>query len=225
LREKGARNVIAGSVTVARAAVTQATLDTETRVVTECQAWPEPFLNGLPPLMGECAQNLHWTWETCLVERAIGTDVEAAASRLLKDITPDKQNEWTSVRQRKEVRMPEAVWSYDFVCNLSLDAIQTAFNAAGSWQWRPVDSDRHGDYLVCRPEPYGGPGKYVKFTVHEYPGNGLFKLDGLGPLGGYKAQFEIGSQSAMTRREIEVLFRHLLEAVGGRNVTEVEPFF
>ena len=33
--------------------------------------------------------------------------------------------------------MPEAVWAYDFACNLSLDAIQTAFNAAGSWQWRP----------------------------------------------------------------------------------------
>ena len=121
--------------------------------------------------------------------------------------------------------MPEAVWAYDFACNLSLDAIQTAFNAAGSWQWRPVDSDRYGEYLVCRPEPYGGPGKYAKCTVHEYPGNGLFKLDGLGPLGGYKAQFEIGPQSAITRLEIEVVFRRLLGAVQAQSVTKVEPFF
>jgi hypothetical protein len=121
--------------------------------------------------------------------------------------------------------MPDTVWAYDFVRHLSLDAIRDAFNAAGSWQWRPVDSDRYGDYLVCRPEPYEGPGKSVKFRVHEYPGNGLFKLDGLGPVSGYKAQFEIGPQSAITRPAIEVAFRHLLEAVRAENITEVEPFF
>ena len=121
--------------------------------------------------------------------------------------------------------MPDAVWAYDFVCDLSLDAILAAFNAAGSWHWRPVDSDRYGDYLVCRPEAYEGPGKSAKFRVHEYPGNGFFKLDGLGLVSGYKAQFEIGPQSAITRPEIEVAFRHLLEAVQARNVTEVEPFF
>ena len=92
--------------------------------------------------------------------------------------------------------MPEAVWAYDFACNLSLDAIQTALNAANA-----------------------------KCTVHEYPGNGLFKLDGLGPLGGYKAQFEIGPQSAITRLEIEVVFRRLLGAVQAQSVTKVEPFF
>ena len=55
--------------------------------------------------------------------------------------------------------MPEAVWAYEFACNLSLDAIREAFNAAGSWHWRPVDSDSYGDYLVCRPEPYASVGK------------------------------------------------------------------
>ena len=121
--------------------------------------------------------------------------------------------------------MPEAVWAFEFACNLSLDAIREAFNAAGSWHWRPVDSDSYGDYLVCRPEPYASVGKYVKFRVHEYPGNGLFKLDGLDPLGGYKAQFEIAPQSAITRPEIDVVFRRLLEAVQAQSVIEVEPVF
>jgi hypothetical protein len=45
-------------------------------------------------LNGECRGNLHAAWDTCLVVKAVGTDVGAAATDLMKSITPAKIEEW-----------------------------------------------------------------------------------------------------------------------------------
>ena len=44
---------------------------------------------------GECRGNLHAAWDSCLVVKAVGTDVAAAATDLMKSITPAKIEEWT----------------------------------------------------------------------------------------------------------------------------------
>jgi hypothetical protein len=45
---------------------------------------------------GECgASNLHSAWDTCLVVKAVGVDVAAAATDLMKSVTPAKIEEWT----------------------------------------------------------------------------------------------------------------------------------
>jgi len=69
--------------------------------------------------------------------------------------------------------MPE--WAYDFKSRLSIEAIGTAFNEAGPWQWRLHDSDF---YFNCRP------GDHVHARVHEYPGIGLIRFSGLRATGG-----------------------------------------
>jgi hypothetical protein len=46
-------------------------------------------------LNGECRGNLHAAWDTCLVVKAVGTDVAAAATDLMKSITAAKIDEWT----------------------------------------------------------------------------------------------------------------------------------
>jgi hypothetical protein len=43
---------------------------------------------------GECGPNLHSAWDTCLVLKAVGEDVGAAATELLKTITPAKIESW-----------------------------------------------------------------------------------------------------------------------------------
>jgi S1/P1 Nuclease len=43
---------------------------------------------------GECGSNLHSAWDTCLVLRAVGEDVNEAAAELLKTITPAKIESW-----------------------------------------------------------------------------------------------------------------------------------
>jgi hypothetical protein len=44
---------------------------------------------------GECGSNLHSTWDTCLVLKAVGEDVGKAATELMKSITPAKIESWT----------------------------------------------------------------------------------------------------------------------------------
>ena len=44
---------------------------------------------------GGCQGNLHFAWDTCLVVAAVGEDVGAAATDLMKTITPAKIEEWT----------------------------------------------------------------------------------------------------------------------------------
>jgi hypothetical protein len=44
---------------------------------------------------GKCEDNLHSTWDTCLVDAAVGDDVQAAAAKLQKSITQAKIDAWT----------------------------------------------------------------------------------------------------------------------------------
>ena len=44
---------------------------------------------------GECRFNLHAAWDTCLVLKAVGDDVDQAATELLKTITPARIDGWT----------------------------------------------------------------------------------------------------------------------------------
>jgi hypothetical protein len=45
---------------------------------------------------GECSGKLHATWDTCLVESAVGTDVSDAATQLVDAITPEMKTRWTA---------------------------------------------------------------------------------------------------------------------------------
>ncbi|WP_407154818.1 S1/P1 nuclease [Bradyrhizobium sp. STM 3557] len=45
---------------------------------------------------GECSGNLHGTWDTCLVEDAVGTDIDKAASDLIDGITPEMITKWSA---------------------------------------------------------------------------------------------------------------------------------
>jgi hypothetical protein len=44
---------------------------------------------------GICGTNLHAAWDTCLVLRAVGEDVNEAATELMKTITPARIESWT----------------------------------------------------------------------------------------------------------------------------------
>ncbi len=46
-------------------------------------------------MTGICGANLHSAWDTCLVLRAVGEDVNEAAAELLKTITPARIESWT----------------------------------------------------------------------------------------------------------------------------------
>jgi hypothetical protein len=44
---------------------------------------------------GICGTNLHSAWDTCLVLKAVGEDVDEAATELMKTITPARIESWT----------------------------------------------------------------------------------------------------------------------------------
>ena len=46
-------------------------------------------------MTGICGANLHSAWDTCLVLRAVGEDVNEAATELMKTITPARIESWT----------------------------------------------------------------------------------------------------------------------------------
>jgi hypothetical protein len=47
------------------------------------------------PVTGICGTNLHAAWVTCLVLRAVGEDVNEAATELMKTITPARIESWS----------------------------------------------------------------------------------------------------------------------------------
>jgi hypothetical protein len=47
------------------------------------------------PVSGLCGSNLHSAWDTCLVLKAVGEDVDGAAIELMKTITPARIESWT----------------------------------------------------------------------------------------------------------------------------------
>jgi S1/P1 Nuclease len=52
------------------------------------------------PVRGHCSTNLHSTWDTCLLQIAIGANVLAAARDLLNSITPAEKEEWSRTNPR-----------------------------------------------------------------------------------------------------------------------------
>jgi nuclease S1 len=49
---------------------------------------------------GECSGNLHATWDTCLVQSAVGPDVGVAATALIDTITPEMRTRWSASEPR-----------------------------------------------------------------------------------------------------------------------------
>jgi hypothetical protein len=49
--------------------------------------------NGIG-VFGQCNYDFHKTWDTCLVEKAVGTDVGAAATALINAIPAGMQDQW-----------------------------------------------------------------------------------------------------------------------------------
>ena len=45
---------------------------------------------------GECSGKLHSTWDTCLVEDAVGADFAAATTELIDGITPEMITKWSA---------------------------------------------------------------------------------------------------------------------------------
>src|SRR5262245_37296001 len=114
--------------------------------------------------------------------------------------------------------MLKAYWAYDFACEQTLEAIVSAFNAAGPWQWQLRESSVYGDYLNCRPM------ERVRLRVHEYPQTGEYGTF-VGLRGrGFSALLEIEAESAAVRSEIDAAFRRLLQAINAAEVTEIEPY-
>jgi len=44
---------------------------------------------------GECGTNLHSTWDTCLFQNAVGSDIPAAVKSLLNSLTPGMKEKWS----------------------------------------------------------------------------------------------------------------------------------
>ena len=81
---------------------------------------------------GECGSNLHSAWDTCLVLRAVGEDVNEAATELLKTITPAKIESWAQSHPMD--------WANESSPSRSRRRRNTAFGKA-----RPVTSPRESD--------------------------------------------------------------------------------
>jgi hypothetical protein len=45
---------------------------------------------------GECTTNMHSAWDTCLLQKAVGSDVTAAATDLLNSVTTANKEEWVT---------------------------------------------------------------------------------------------------------------------------------
>jgi nuclease S1 len=54
--------------------------------------------DGVKVTGGICGGNLHGVWDTCIVERSLGTDAVVIASRLRGEITDQQRSEWLASR-------------------------------------------------------------------------------------------------------------------------------
>ena len=45
---------------------------------------------------GPCAENLHAVWDTCIIQRTLGTNVRRIATTLREPVTADQRTQWTS---------------------------------------------------------------------------------------------------------------------------------
>jgi hypothetical protein len=49
---------------------------------------------------GPCADNLHAVWDTCIIERKLGTNIRRIAAELRAPVTADQRTQWTSTNAR-----------------------------------------------------------------------------------------------------------------------------
>ena len=114
-----------------------------------------------------------------------------------------------------------AYWAYDFVCDLSLEALAAAASRLGPWQWEARESYWYGDYLNSRPA------RGVRLRIHMYPQSiqdGEGTLTGLRDKG-YMALLQIDpDESSIAREEIDKAFRSLLDKLRATQITEIEPY-
>jgi hypothetical protein len=54
------------------------------------------------PVSGECSTNMHSTWDTCLVIKAVGASPTVAANDLLSAITPAQKELWTQATDPRD---------------------------------------------------------------------------------------------------------------------------
>ena len=47
---------------------------------------------------GACAHSLHSVWDSCIIERAFGTDAEAAGQQTFREITDEQRRKWQSLQ-------------------------------------------------------------------------------------------------------------------------------
>jgi hypothetical protein len=45
---------------------------------------------------GPCADNLHAVWDTCIIQRKLGTNIRRIAAQLREPVTADQRTQWTS---------------------------------------------------------------------------------------------------------------------------------
>ena len=64
-------------------------------------------------MSGQCAGNLHATWDNCLVQYTVGPDASDAATDLLSAISPEARTRWAASEPRdwadKSFAVSEAV--------------------------------------------------------------------------------------------------------------------
>jgi hypothetical protein len=99
-------------------------------------------------------------------------------------------------------------WGYDFTCRQPIEAILSAFNAVGPWQWQPGDSDIYGDYLKCRPK------EHAEVRVYE---RSRFRTWRRGEREGFYAEL---CSDAETRSEIDQVFRRLLQRINATSIAK-----
>jgi hypothetical protein len=119
---------------------------------------------------------------------------------------------------RRVADMLKAYWAYDFVCDRPIEAILTAFNQAGPWQWEPRESAVYGDYLNSHPL------EGVRVRVHQYPQMGEYGVFiGLRDKG-FSALLQVDAECAATRSAVDDAFRSLLQRINATDMTEIEAY-
>jgi rubrerythrin len=119
-----------------------------------------------------------------------------------------------------------AYWAFAFKSDVPLEAMETAWNEVGPWQWELRDSSWYGDYLNSRPL------EGVRVRIHEFPQQasevGVFvgpgEVDGIDFDRGYSALMEIESESAVSQADVDTVVTRLLSIANARDVRPIEPY-
>jgi len=104
-------------------------------------------------------------------------------------------------------------WAYDFQCDLSLEALLDALEAAGPWTWTMRESYIEGSYLNTRPDD-------TMIKINEHP-QGFVERPGEA---GFSTLVRTKSENADFRQELDRTLVELLKAVGVKDLVAIEPY-